>query len=923
MLNLGAISFAGPWLLLALGVLPLLWWLLRATPPAPRLIAFPATRLLLGLDPTEETPAHTPWWLLLLRLMIAGLVIVGLARPILDAGPELDGAGPLFLVIDDGWAAAAHWERRQTTMLALIEKAGRTNRPVRILTTAPPPSGQAISVPTVMTAAEARDVVRSLEPKPWPADRRAALAAIEAGVPSGPAQVMWVADGLVGDGGASAASDLAMTLQRFGPVTMISDEAAARAVVLRPPENQGSTLRIVAVRANTGAAEARWVRASGGSGVVLGREALHFDAKSTRAETVLDLPRELRNRITRLEIEGEASAGAVVLLDERWRWRPVGLASGGSAETAQPLLSDLFYLERALEPFGDVVAGTIDMLIASELAVIMLADIGQIVGPDRSRLDRWVRAGGIVVRFAGPRLAERVDDLVPVTLRSGGRLLGGAMTWGRAARLAPFGADSPFHGLVVPEDVQVRRQVLAQPSLDLVERTWARLEDGTPLVTAERRDQGWVVLFHTTANTEWSNLPLSGLFVDMLRRLTDLSQGVLGEGGATPLPPLLGLDGFGRLGEPAAAARAIAASSLAEARIGPHRPPGFYGTEQARRAVNLGAGIQELAPIADLPQGVRRTGFDENRESDIAPWLLALAVVLLLIDLVIGLALRGLVTPRRGVVAGALLGGLWIAQAIPAGVATAGEFEDRFAMESTRETRLAYVLTGDGDVDSMSAAGLRGLTRWLAERTAVEAAAPMGINIETDALVFFPLLYWPMTPDRPELSGTSLAKLDAYMKSGGTILFDTRDQGEVGALPPRLRERRGGLVGVGTQSLRRLLGRLDIPPLIPLPTDHVLTKTFYLLDVFPGRWEGGTLWVERDPHSINDGVSSVIIGANDWAAAWAEDEAGRPLAPLVPGGPRQRELAFRFGTNLVMYALTGNYKADQVHVPAILERLGQ
>ena len=75
--------------------------------------------------------------------------------------------------------------------------------------------------------------------------------------------------------------------------------------------------------------------------------------------------------------------------------------------------------------------------------------------------------------------------------------------------------------------------------------------------------------------------------------------------------------------------------------------------------------------------------------------------------------------------------------------------------------------------------------------------------------------------------------------------------------------------------------------------------------------------------SNTDGVSSVIIGANDYASAWATGPEGRPMYPTVPGGPRQRELAYRTGTNVVMYSLTGNYKADQVHVPSILERLGQ
>jgi hypothetical protein len=70
-------------------------------------------------------------------------------------------------------------------------------------------------------------------------------------------------------------------------------------------------------------------------------------------------------------------------------------------------------------------------------------------------------------------------------------------------------------------------------------------------------------------------------------------------------------------------------------------------------------------------------------------------------------------------------------------------------------------------------------------------------------------------------------------------------------------------------------------------------------------------------------VSPVIVGANDWAAAWAVDSAGRNPFATIPGGARQRTLAYRFGVNLVMYALTGNYKGDQVHVPSLLERLGQ
>jgi hypothetical protein len=112
----------------------------------------------------------------------------------------------------------------------------------------------------------------------------------------------------------------------------------------------------------------------------------------------------------------------------------------------------------------------------------------------------------------------------------------------------------------------------------------------------------------------------------------------------------------------------------------------------------------------------------------------------------------------------------------------------------------------------------------------------------------------------------------------------------------------------------------------------VLTKTFYILEGFPGRYAGGQTWVEalpppntedRRPARAGDGVSPLVITGNDLASAWAVGRRGEALFPVQGSDPRQREYAYRGGVNLVMYALTGNYKADQVHVPALLERLGQ
>jgi len=240
---------------------------------------------------------------------------------------------------------------------------------------------------------------------------------------------------------------------------------------------------------------------------------------------------------------------------------------------------------------------------------------------------------------------------------------------------------------------------------------------------------------------------------------------------------------------------------------------------------------------------------------------------------------------------------------------------DDYALAASLDLRLVYVLTGVPEVDNMSRAGMVGLSDVLFRRTTVEAADPMGVDLERDDIVFFPFLYWPIVANQRELSEQALARVDNFMKTGGLILFDTRDQGMGGY--------GGGRGGPGAQRLRQLLAKLDVPPLIPVPNDHVLTKSFYLIQEFPGRYAGGQIWVERHPGGTNDGVSGLVIGSHDWAAAWAIGDDGRPLAVVVPGGNLQRETAYRFGINLVMYALTGNYKADQVHVPALLERLGQ
>jgi Domain of unknown function (DUF4159) len=650
----------------------------------------------------------------------------------------------------------------------------------------------------------------------------------------------------------------------------------------------------------------------------------------------------MRNEIARLEIAGERSAGAVALLDKRWRRRSIGVITGSTADTAQPLLDSTYYLTRALGPFADVrlaertsPAQAVSQFIDQHLSMLILADVGN-VAEAREALTRWIEQGGVLVRFAGPRLAAADDDLVPVKLRRGGRILGGSLSWDQPQPLASFARESPFFGMAVPTDVAVTRQVLAEPDATLSERTWATLADGTPLVTAQRRGKGLIVLFHVTADTRWSDLPLSGTFVEMLKRIVNFAASTTAaEAGATGsraarevLPPARVLDGFGSFTAPPPTARSVPTSFVGRATF--DHPPGFYGPPEGLLAVNALAPTDRLLPLDASSLNARRDAYRMSEPEDLRGPILLAALALLALDALIIFLLAGGIGQlfRRRRPAAAALAIAMLAAALSGAPPASAQKSDEQALRSTLETRLAHVITGDAEVDRISKSGLQGLTLFLAQRTALEAGEPIGLDPARDELAFYPLIYWPVVASAPRPSREALERIDAYMKQGGTVLFDTRDAIEAPPGPG------GATRGPGMQALRSILSSLDIPELEPVPREHVLTKTFYLLKEFPGRFNSGQLWVEALP-AINDdepvsrparagdGVSSILITSNDFAGAWAMRPDGQTMLPLISAEPRQREFAFRAGVNIVMYTLTGNYKADQVHVPALLERLGQ
>ncbi|GLQ35223.1 LytTR family transcriptional regulator [Amylibacter marinus] len=912
MFGIANIGFLNPLLLWALAVLPVLYWLLRATPPAPIVRKFPAVVLLLGLLDKENTPDRTPWWLLLIRLVAVAAVILAFAGPVLNPQARSQGDGPMVIAMDATWASAQDWQARLNMAEDLVRQAQQDDRPVALIKLTDTPTEKLL----FQSGADLTQSLHNLLPNAWAPDYQSwATALREVDIQ----QLFWISDGLAHADRAlfQEGLDTEITVIQgnqpvlgLGPLAFV--DGTMEAVVYRPFEADPFQASIDLLGPDP-------------TGITRVLASQDVEILEAQTDVNFELPTELRNRVSHARLRGVRSAGAVVLTDETLRSRKVALLAGQQSQEAGDLLASLHYVRKALENSATLIETDLRNALLATPDILIFADIGRLSEAETEAVSSWVKEGGLLVRFAGPRLISsglgqrKNDPLLPVRLRAGGRDVGGAMSWGAPKQLREFADGTPFYGLEIPEEVLVKAQVIAQPDPDLSDKVLASLQDGTPLITASDLGDGRVILFHVTANAEWSSLPLSGLFVKMLERLSVVTrrsnntseqlQGVVWK-------PLRVLDGFGEITD-ADNIAGVEGALLASAPLSATQPPGIYGVKDRRVALNV---IDADTPPQAMSwkSGTRISPLERSNERELKSIILIAALLLLVADI-----LGTMLASGRGLAKAAVVLMLGAGMIDPA----QAQDDDAASILAANNTVLAYVITGDARVDETSMAGLRGLSAELTRRTAIEPIPPVGVDLDQDDLSLFPFLYWPMSEGHALLSDDAVSKVNQFLRSGGMILFDTRDA-QIASLS-------GGGTKLGRR-LQQIAQRLDIPPLEVIADDHVLTRSFYLMQSFPGRYANAPLWVEATSdaqqktegmpfRNLNDGVTPVLIGGNDWAAAWAIDERGRYMFPVGRGanGDLQREYAQRFGVNLLMYAMTGNYKSDQVHIPALLNRLGQ
>ncbi len=938
MFSIGALTFLFPYILVGLLTLPVIWFLLRIVPPAPQKIKFPAVFLLRKLTKKEPPSDKTPWWLLLLRILMLAAFIIAMAEPVTKIVKSnysdgiLDKKIPIAFIIDNDWIAGQNWQLRQNMALKILDNLHRSGKNVVIIPTASPKNRLEVT-----TADAAKAIITQLQPQAWGAEYGHILPNIKKIVKqSGKIDTIWLTNGYFSatpnnpsDYRNSSSYQLLIALNEMGTVSIIDsdkEEFFPTLVKLEPIEKQKkltvSVSRLSAPKQNIPATVIMYDK----DGHILGQQKLTIKSGDTIAKATIEMKTENRNRLYRLKIQQSQNAGSVFLIDENWRFRPVGVAMTDNMQDDSGYLSDVFYLIRALSPYADLKKGKINTLLSKEkIAVMLLSDEYLLTRQERGLLKKWVSKGGMLIRFAGANLAQNVnkDDLLPVELRYGGRNFSGSLSWDKPQKLSNFSKSGAFAGLKIisKDDITVSKQVLAKPSIDIEDKIWARLEDNTPLITAKQLGDGHLILFHTTASPKWSNLSISGTFVEMLRKLIELSAGVSGlDADDAKLYPVKILDGYGNL--KMASSKISVIENQKDFKIKLNSPAGFYGQlsvdnnkNQAAKAFNLVDYINmpSVRIIEDLPDGVKIIPYTKGKEKSFKTHLLLLVFLLFLVDFIVSLYLRGIFSKHKIINTAILVVFLLF---FPLNSVLASEIDIKDAIKYTSDTYIAYVKTGNAEQDRVSKLGLEALKRLTSRRTSAKVKAVVGVNPNSDILTYFPFIYWPVTYSQPKITSQGYKNIVSYIKNGGLILFDTKD-GQFGQAKANESDR------LGAKQLKKILQDMPIPALEVIKKGHALTRSYYLLKEFPGRYKGAKLWVEKSPPANRDNVPSIIIGGNDWAGAWARKSNGQPLYTIRGGGERQREMAFRFGVNIIMMTLTGNYKVDQIHTKELLKRIGR
>lgn len=899
-----------PLALIPLILLPIIWFISKNIPPKPKTQILPSLRFLKGIKTNKPQNFDAPLWLKILRSFAIGLIILGLASPIWQKEKAINNQNNNYIFIfENGLSGANEFEIAKNNAIKIIENneaISKNSNQYIILQSA---NAQDIAP---KTASNAIAILEKMQPAPFfTSDKNLLNAFAKINIK---AQIFYFGDGLKHQ----FQNELFNKIKSFGNINYLAPSSPFFAINNVKINENSLNIQIIG-NGNSAQLES----------YDIGNNLLSTNNISTGNNNI-NLGANIINKITYLKIKGQNNAGATWIINSFEKRLNIGIENIKNPDN--PLLSENYYIENAAKIIGNVNSASIDELVKMRPNAIIFPDRNGFSQNEIQELINYINQGGMVIRYAGAKAASANNDiLLPAKISPQIKVMNNSFSWVENT-IEPFPQNSPLFGLDIDPNIQINGLVRTEESNNV--DIWARLKDKSPLISAKKMGQGYIVLIHMPASSIWSNLALSKYQYEFLRRIMSKTQGqslpVSERAPTLPLVPQIIINGNGKIEKPNENIKAIAPEDWQKASPSFLTPPGIYEGGSSlfiMNALKTDFNIEALNP----PNYFKKLNI-ENNQFAFKPILVLFGALLLLFDMIFSSKSNlKFKKPKSFKNIGKIMGALALIslfgfEASP-NISKAQNLDENSLVPwgqvldepppigSQQETKtnstlkLAYIITNDEHINNEAKQGLEALAKAMTMRTNAEVAEVVGIHPNSDELAFYPIIYW-LLPDNPQsLDEKSTKALDFYMQNGGVVFIDTKGKGKS--------------IKASQDAVKAALNGLHVPPLEKTPQDHVLNRTFYLLHSYPSNFGDANLFIESKESSnmsANDGVSPIIIGDGEFAAVWAKFNNQSPLASRNQEELDQ-ELAIRFGINICMYALTGQYKNDQLHIPMILQRI--
>ena len=892
------IGFSNFYALFGLLLTPIIWFIVKSFPPIPKSYNFSSFFLLDKIDYEAPKNEKTSLWLVIFRMFLFILIVLLFSKPFLKSHSSVSNEKyeKYVIVADIGWSMAKDWNKFKELVLKIGQEAEKNKKRILFFHSN---LNTYKDLKIFKTNYALNNYLENLSPLPLQFEKGSLDKLIQDKSIFKNSKIFIVSSKFDFNNFSDYYKKFSLIKNNSNNYYYINPLETILIIKSLKVYKSKITCEVSRLGKNSFKQEF-FLNIETINNEVVYRETHSIKENENNKIINLSFPNEIFNQIKSLKIVGQNHAGAKYYFDDFSKKKNIAILSDNESFQESPLLSPIYYLKKSLDSEHNIKIQKIDNIINQNYSTIIIAETEKIPNAFNKKLNDWLLEGGTLIRFSGNRLVEKKSNFLPFQhTYSRVRNIEGQLTINKKLFIADFEKDSIFQGLSIPKDITVNKQLIFDTFPKQV-KVLAKLNDNTPLVSMIKYGNGEIILFHIGANNDWSNLPISSLFPDMINRVLLFSKNY-NSSNFKNLNLNKEIDGFGNLGSPKKIITIDSLNKLRTVKPTFNKPPGQYENNQISIALNLATNINQYQTENTNNSSLSNYSFKKTR--DLSSTILKIILTMFILDILITIMIKNNVNffkifvKRKNLLVFILFFFTLI----------------KLDSLSASETLLAYIKVEDTQINNISKSGLEKIRNLLITRTSINPKGVIGVDVNNDYIYSYPFIYWPLTKNLLSIKKPEIIKIKNYLDNGGIFFFDI-----IGFSRKNL-----NLKDKKFKKIRNFLNEIGANELSIIPKGHTLTKSFYLLDKFPGKWDNRILFIENSNLQYKDGVSSIILGFNDWAKAWAVDNNNLPLFPVVPGGERQRELSYRFGINIAMYALTGNYKSDQIHSKSILKRLSK